>query len=343
MTDWREAGNRADATRVRNLFLAAFDLPGKRLARERAIQALKAAGATCVLDLWGGGISAEALVAAGFRVISVENGSMRLFDDGRLVSAVRKRRALDRAGLAGGYETFWGSAAQALAAFPEIDGALLDFCGPWSKEVRRTVRAARHLRAAVVTLCPDHDLYTEATDVRERQLTYQLLLRMARTDKPTWDNIARSGGARLLIDYHGEHGQMVSVYLLSRGHVSLPVMSAKDRIRTRPDMRERVNSTGREWYRKQSAELRKRLNDRSRHNDHLRSGVAPRKACAVCGLRRLVICGYCPRRVLRASNARYCSEACAKAFKADYQRSKRSELAAVSGTAAEAISIEEAA
>lgn len=147
MTDWKRAGEVADAHRVRNSFRAAYQSGAKRRARARAIRYLKRRGAGKVLDLWGGGESATALVAAGLNVLSV--------DDGRQapsISASRMRRALAINGATGGYETAFGSAWRFAAA---ADAAFLDFCGHWSREVERTVRACRHMTALVVTLMPE--------------------------------------------------------------------------------------------------------------------------------------------------------------------------------------------
>lgn len=246
VTDWRAAGVKADATYVLNLYRRAFASDAKRIARERTIEALRAAGVQTVLDLWGGGASAEALVAAGFRVISVEDGSMDLRDSaGRLINAPRKRRALELAGAAGGYEVRWGKAEKFAH---EADGAYLDFCGPWSGAARRAVAACRHMTAVMVTLTPDHDISTDASSMLERQMAYQLFLKMAWSKKPRWEYMHGTGGVRRMPDYRRAGGFGVFLYLLSHKPIRLPYMKMSDREKMRPDMHQRHLAVKRAWY-----------------------------------------------------------------------------------------------
>lgn len=247
MTDWAEAGYKADAKRVLNLYRRSFDNDAKRLARTRSIEALRASGVTTVVCLWGGGWDAEELVAEGFRVIAVDNGSMRVSEDDREVSAVRKRRALAYAANAGGYEWRWGDVDKHLA---EADGALLDFHGPWSGAARRAIHAARHMKAVVVTLTPSHDMSTDATSTHERQMAYQLFLKMSWAEKPRWESMTAGGHVRRLVDYHEDQGRQVFVYLLGRKHVRLSEMPVHDRAKMRRDMAERRRNNQREWYRR---------------------------------------------------------------------------------------------
>ena len=255
MTDWREAGRKADARYVLNLYRRAFASEAKQIARERTIAALQAAGVEVVLDLWGGGASAEALVAAGFRVISVEDGNMELRDGSdRLISRARKRRALELAGAEGGYEVRFGKAERFAH---EADGAYLDFCGPWTRWVRRTVAASRHMKCVAVTLTPDHDMSTDASSMLERQFAYQLYLKMAWAEKPRWEAMNGAGGVRRLLDYRRERGFAVFLYLLSHEWIKLPYMKLSDRRKTRPDMQESYRAVKRAYYHRLSPEQKK--------------------------------------------------------------------------------------
>jgi hypothetical protein len=225
MTDWTAAGRKAwetrqlnDAHRVRDLYRAAFGGIPKSAARGRAIDVLKRAGGTVVLDLWGGGLSALELMAAGFRVIAVDDGSMPLVDgDGRSVSNVRKMRALRVTAEEGGYEWRWGKAAKFMA---EADCALLDFCGPLSSEVYRTIEAVRHMKAAIVTLMTDHDIVTGAVNQSVRRVMYEAALRLAtmETSRKTHGGLWRNTGwksTRLLCTYRRAGRQPVWLFLLA--------------------------------------------------------------------------------------------------------------------------------
>ena len=108
----REAGRKADAHRIRDLYREAFGGMPKEAARRRAIEILKAAGGTVCLDLWGGGLSARELVAAGLSVISVDDGSLTLRIEGSRVSQMRKHRALETTAADDGYQPRWGKVAK---------------------------------------------------------------------------------------------------------------------------------------------------------------------------------------------------------------------------------------
>lgn len=300
MTDWQEAGRKADAHRVRDLYRAAFGSKSKDIARDRVIQAMRTAGVTTVLDLWGGGLSATAFVAAGFQVISVDNGSMKLVDRNKTVTKMRKRRALEYAAAEDGYEARVGN-VQAFAS--EADGAYLDFCGPWSAGARRAVQACRHMKCVAVTLMPDHDLSTDASSRHEREMAYQLFLKMAWADKPRWQAMQTGGGVRRLLDYRRERGYSVFLYLLSHKWLRLPVVARADREKTRPDMHERHLQIKRNWYHRQTIEKKRanKVRDLERHNRQYRDdpvfrarillhvnhrkhllGAVPKKPCALC-------------------------------------------------------------
>jgi predicted nucleic acid-binding Zn ribbon protein len=332
-------GIRADATKVIAAYRRSFVGMGKTLARRRVVEAFHAAGATVVLDLWGGGLSARELIAAGFKVVCVESGSMELEIGGRTVSAVRKRRAFEIDAMDAGFIPFWGSAAAALAAFPDIDAAFLDYCGPWSGPARETIHAARHLKIVTVTLMPHHDISTGATSIQERQLAYQLFLKMAWAKAPRWGYMS-SSGCRILTDYDTAKRRRATVYLLGAS-VRLKAMDINERSKMREDMYDRHRGYQLKFYQGLNAGERQAFAARNRHNDHLRRGVGPRKPCPICGEYREVLCLVCQSQVCGYKGNRYCSTACAKSAKADRQRARRPvtfrRLAAVSGTTAEAI------
>jgi hypothetical protein len=324
-TDWREAGYRADAKRVLNLYRRSFDNDAKRLARHRSVEALQAAGVQTVVCLWGGGYDAESLVAAGFRVIAVDNGSMRVTDGDREVSQERKRRALQYAAASGGYEWRWGDVRRFLG---EADGALLDFHGPWAKDKRLIVSAARHMTAVVVVLVPSHDVSADASSAHERQMAYQLFLKMAWADRPRWQAITAGGHVRRLTDYHEDQGRHVFVYLMARQHIQVPALKSTERIKMRRDLADRKRASQRAWY------------HRPENRDRIIAKTSARKAALRKGpfLRE---CGCGTSFVSLMPTSRYCSTECRQAYKTEAQRIRR--MAAVSGTAAEAISNEEAA
>lgn len=297
MPDMVAAGLKADAHRVRDLYRAGFQSPAKSVARDRVIAAMKAAGVTTVLDLWGGGMSARAFADAGFRVISVENGSMQLIDKDRPISSTRKRRAFETAAAEDGYEARWGSVAQFAH---EADGAFLDFCGPWSKDARAAVEACRHMKAVAVTLVPDHDGVTNASNGLEREMAYQLFLKMAWAERPRWEYMSANGQVRRLTDYRRHKGPMVYVFLLSRQWITIPVLTQRQRRLQRPDMHQRHLAVKRAWYAALPLETKARYSTRwanrrttetpeaavlrqarDRHRNH-RPGSRLRKPCPLC-------------------------------------------------------------
>lgn len=277
MTDWTAAGRKADAHLVRDLYRQAFS-ESKAVARQRVIEAMRAAGVTTVLDLWGGGVSAKAFVEAGFRVVAVDDGTMELLHHERPVSRGRKRRALEYTASEDGYEARWGHAA---AFASEADGAYLDFCGPWTANVRRTVAACRHMKAVAVTLTPDHDFSTDATSMQEREMAYQLYLKMAWSDRPRWEAVLARGHVRRLLDYRRARGYAVFLYLLGRGHLRLPYLKMSQRQRTRPDIHARNLARKRAWYHSHDAEWKRQYSLRTKHRYHLK-GSRPRTPCPLC-------------------------------------------------------------
>jgi hypothetical protein len=276
MPDMVSPGIKADAHRVRDLYRAGFQSPAKSVARDRVIAAMKAAGVTTVLDLWGGGMSAKAFVDAGFRVISVENGSMKIMDRGREVSTARKRRAFEMTAAEDGYEARWiprGGSIADIAA--ECDGAFLDFCGPWSKDARAAVEACRHMKAVAVTLVPDHDGVTNASNGLEREMAYQLFLKMAWAEKPRWAYMNAGGQVRRLTDYRRHKGPMVYVFLLSHEWLQIPYLTQRQREHQRPDMHQRHLGIKRDWYQRLPAEVRADKQARNRAQQKVRFAADP--------------------------------------------------------------------
>ena len=322
MTDWVKAGYKADAKRVLNLYRRSFGSPSKDIARGRVIAAMKAAGVTVLLDLWGGGTSAELFVAAGFRVISVEDGSMQLKDGKRLISVARKQRAHELAGLEGGYETFWGTIAEALAAFPDIDGAFLDFCGPWASGPREAVSASRRLKCVAVTLTGGHDTSTGATNAFEREMSYQLYLKLYWAERPRWAAIDGSGSVRRLLDYRVPGGQIVFLYLLSHEWVKVPPLTFQERALTKPQTRLARNARIRSNYAILPIDERRRVSGSIKRG---RKGPFTR-SCIEC------------ETVFTTNNcAQTCSQECRAGRHYRQNRERLGRLAAVSGTTAEAI------
>lgn len=242
--DWIEAGRKADAHRVRSLFRQTFDGEAKGVARGRIVEVLRASDGICVLDLWGGGRSADYFVGAGFNVISVENGNLKVADQGHLVSPSRKRRAFERAAEEGGYEGRWGDAADFAH---EADVAFLDFCGPWSINVRKTVEACRHMKAVVVTLMAGHDINSGSTTEAERIVAYQAFLKLAFAGPKRQDQVRQP--CRLLCKYKGRAGQPVYVFLLARTRLPIRHLSHDERARLHPEKRAEASARWKERYR----------------------------------------------------------------------------------------------
>lgn len=312
MADWNvAAGHKADAHRIRDLYRKEFGSSAKSVARDRVIEAMRAAGVTTVLDLWGGGVSAKAFVEAGFRVISVDDGSMELRVSGKDVVHARKRRALEYAAAEDGYEWRFGKRVVEKTA-AEADGAYLDFCGPWSASTRRAVEACRHMKAVAVTLTPDHDMSTDASSAIERQMAYQLFLKMAWAKSERWAMLKGAGNVRRLIDYRRDRGFWVFVYLLSPTWIKLSPLRRSDRVKTKPSMAEKDRIDGRNWYHRN----RDRLLPLKRREERA-------KQCAICGI------GF-----MTKTARKYCGERCARVAHSEQNRRR---LSGVSGTPDEAI------
>lgn len=314
------AGIRADATKVIRAYRGSFGGMGKTLSRRRVVEALRAVGATVVLDLWGGGLSARELIRAGLQVVCVENGSMKLTVGGRSVSAARKRRAFDLDAIEAGFTPFWGTAEEALTVFPDIDAAFLDYCGPWSRPARETIHAARHLKIVAVTLMPHHDIGTGATSIQERQLAYQLFLKMAWAKAPRWGYMS-SSGCRILTDYDTAKRQRATVYLLGAS-VRLKPMDINERSQMREDIDVARRSYKKEWYHR--PENRERVIAKAKAVKR-RDGPFTRS------------CIECETVFITNNRAQTCSQECRAGRHYRKNRERLGRLAAVSGTTAEAV------
>ena len=162
MTQW-SAGERADAHQIVGVLREKFARAEKRASREFVADYFRAVGAQSVLDLWGGGLSADALRAAmpDATIVSVENGSVcdtEWFVDrlGHRITKPRLRRAHLIAADEGGYEAAWGDANQVLAE--RFDAVWLDFCAQWHPAMRRLVeRAGQQCEHLAVTVMPERD------------------------------------------------------------------------------------------------------------------------------------------------------------------------------------------
>lgn len=278
MTDWREAGLRADAHRIQRLWVAPFDNPAKDVVRRRVASVLVAAGGTIALDLGGGGSSAKVLKAAGLSVISVEDGSMKLEDRGNAVRAPRKRRAHETICAELGVDGRWGHAHQYAA---EADVAFLDFCGPWSEATRLAIEASRHMKAIAVTLTTGHDIYSSATTQRERQLAYMTWLKDAwrpaiqKKPMPGQGRAFRNANCRILAEYRTDAGHPVWVFLLSTRRLPIPHLSAMERSALHPERKEEYNRRGIERKRHL---WREDLEWRAKRQAYLREWKAARRA-----------------------------------------------------------------
>lgn len=149
MTDWRAAGQLADAHRITNQLRSFYATPTKARIRNAAVRWLQSQKVGLVADLWGGGASAEAMVKAGLAARSIDDGRQGQ-DMG--FSRGRVQRALMTAAMEAGYEARFGAAHNNMT---DCDGAWLDFCGHWSPEMSRTLRSCRGMKAVVLTVMPE--------------------------------------------------------------------------------------------------------------------------------------------------------------------------------------------
>lgn len=164
MGDMHEAGRKAaitrraneareEAHRVRDLVRDRYSNPTKARIRSWIVAEIKAANPSLVLDLWGGGLSAEEMVTAGLPVLSVDRA--RGFEE-HGVTAAQAKSALMFCGQESGYRTGWVSATGTVSKFAhECDAAWWDFMGHLAGDKIRALKASRHMKIIVVTLMAD--------------------------------------------------------------------------------------------------------------------------------------------------------------------------------------------
>jgi choline dehydrogenase-like flavoprotein len=189
------AGLRADATKVVSMS-EIFRNPAKDAIRSWVISEIKATEPTLVLDLWGGGRSADEMTAAGLSVLSVDDG--RSFD----VSKARVKRALMLKAEAGGYRGEWGSAAKYAA---ECDAAWLDFMGHLCGDTIRILKQCQHMKKIAVTLMPERMGGVEKLSVETWAEMYRAVI-----------EFYTGMGVQMVRKYRRESGQWVLVLLASK-------------------------------------------------------------------------------------------------------------------------------
>ena len=178
MTDWRLAGQKADATRISTVLRSHFGGDNKQVVRDTVVDYLSARGVERPIDLWGGGLSAELMVKASMRPIVIDDGraaSLVSEDLGQKVSRERFLRAMRLSGEIAGYETRSGPIVKHA---PDADGAFLDLCGHWSPQVERALRHCRHMKALAITLMPERTPLGRLS-IANWQVAYTALLKDA--------------------------------------------------------------------------------------------------------------------------------------------------------------------
>ena len=229
MTDWRAAGQLADAHRVRDLARAAYGSSGKTYARSCAVRFMRTHSRGVVLDLWGGGTSADALTDTGLDVLSVEDG--RWLKSGLGISGIRAKRALAQSGKEGGYRTDWGPAAKYAR---DCDAAFYDLCGHWCPDVRRLLQASSHMTAIAITLMPERVAIGKNLTPSEWRVAYGALLKAC----------LHTFSMRAYRTYRRDDGQRVFVFhLLHKPYLEDEAEKRRLRNRSRSrDVRDRDNA-----------------------------------------------------------------------------------------------------
>lgn len=144
---------REEAHRVRDLVRDRYSNPTKDRVRSWIVAEIKASEPTLVLDLWGGGLSAEEMTAAGLSVLSVDRADG--FSEHH-VSAEQGKSALAFCGQESGYRTGWVPTNGSVSKFArECDAAWWDFMGHLAPDKIRALKASRHMKMIVVTLMAD--------------------------------------------------------------------------------------------------------------------------------------------------------------------------------------------
>ena len=190
MRDQKRAGDLADAHLIRNRLRKGYDYGAKRRVRERAIKYLARFNPTLVLDFWSGGMSADAMTAAGLAVLSVDNFSQsKLRKD-------RAARAIAICGEEGGYEGRYGDA---VAYAERADAGFLDGHGHLSKPMLATLDACRHMKAVVVTALAARAPVGTGIGEGYWELLYREALKGALGMTVDWSVPYRSPNGQLLI------------------------------------------------------------------------------------------------------------------------------------------------
>lgn len=144
---------REEAHRVRDLIRDRYSNPTKDRIRSWIVAEIRAVQPTLVLDLWGGGLSAEEMTAAGLSVLSVDRADG--FSEHH-VSAEQGKSALAFCGQESGYRTGWVPTNGSVSKFArECDAAWWDFMGHLAPDKIRALKASRHMKMIVVTLMAD--------------------------------------------------------------------------------------------------------------------------------------------------------------------------------------------
>lgn len=193
-------GIKADATVVREAARGRFESEAKTAVRMRALTALRRMGVERPLDLWGGGKSAELMLAAGMKPLSIDDGRLA-----GLIGIARPRflRAMTVSGELAGYETATGTIRKHAAL---CDGAFLDFCGHWSPSVASAIRSCRHMKGLVVTLMPERTAFGRLS-LEEWVVAYSALLSFS-----SEMTVQRPGVYR-----RNDNGQHAMVFVLRAG------------------------------------------------------------------------------------------------------------------------------
>lgn len=210
MTDWT-TGQLADAHRVVGLLRSSFQSKAKTRIRQRALVFLSRWEPELVLDAWGGGQSASDAVAVGLSVLSVDDGR---FFAAHGVSKARGFRAMSISGKERGYRTEESSLEKYAA---ECDAAFLDFCGFWSLEAERTVRACSGMKAIVVTLMADRLAIGSNLSKASWVIAYRALLESHSGMRVFWHE-----------RYLRESGQTAICFALAPGSNSRVIVCQRD-------------------------------------------------------------------------------------------------------------------
>jgi hypothetical protein len=335
-------GIRADAHLVQRLMRSNYSSWQKDVVRRKVIRSLAAVTPDLVLDLDGGGRSGEAMVAAGLSVLSVEDGrwAKRLG-----VAEYRVQRSLEVCCVETGRTPAWG---EAVLFAPRADAAFLDFMNHWSEENRQTLIACRHMKAVAVTLMFERLPVGQKLLNEEWVALYTGLLEWATGMRVRWSHV-----------YLRDRNLKAGVFFLRRENrkrqtprecatCSVPLVSSAARFcrsclksrKRSPESLERDRERSRDYYERNREQLleRQRLK-RQKFPEQIR---AEKRADYLKHREEILARQKLKRQATFVPLSKEERSARAKAGAALRNR-RRMEGAAVSGTAAEAISMDEAA